>query len=254
MRIIIFAIVAIFPGVLKAGILEEARQILSGGDSEIIRWSFDPDVQIFFDDSRTRDLIVDQLQWQSELTGLNFSITVNKLGSDRSGDLIGYSRWGIKSETIGDENQRSALFTPDGTFEGDIFVFAGAFEFSSHAQFLTGSSRDAARSSMRFARGKAPCYLHWRFNEHSIQNAFVYISNRISSDLLSACVYEELMQAMGLQADAKDSIYFTFDDKPESKTPNFDAELVRSLYLDNIRHGESTVDDVLENFSKQLQN
>ena len=53
-----------------------------------------------------------------------------------------------------------------------------------------------------------------------------------------ACIYEEMVQAMGLMNDAENSAFFTFDNLAEDKPRDYDRRLLSALYDDQITNGD----------------
>ena len=55
---------------------------------------------------------------------------------------------------------------------------------------------------------------------------------------MQACIYEELVQAMGLMNDAEGSPFFTFDNLSDAKPRDFDQRLLSALYDAQVLNGD----------------
>ncbi len=86
-------------------------------------------------------------------------------------------------------------------------------------------------------------------NDESIHFGTILIAPTIDPDMQRACIYEEMVQAMGLMNDAHESPFFTFDNLLEDKSRDYDRRLLAALYDAEVQNGDA-VEKVLSIYAK----
>ena len=132
----------------------------------------------------------------------------------------------------------------DLVLSANIFVFMVSPHLASHFMALTSYGRTSGSLTRGYVQGNGPCYFTVLSNGESIHFGTILIAPDIDADMQRHCIYEEMVQAMGLMNDAQDSTFFTFDNLAEDKPRDYDQRLLRALYDPRIRNGDE-VDEVL---------
>ena len=112
---------------------------------------------------------------------------------------------------------------------------------------MSRSAKGAWSLSRQFVEGRTPCFFNALSLRNEITVAHIFIRGDLSEEEEMACIYEELVQAMGLLHDAPGSAYFTFDNLVAPKSNPLDWKILQALYADNIVPG-TDVDMVLRNY------
>ena len=132
----------------------------------------------------------------------------------------------------------------DLKLSANIFVFMVSPHLASHFIALTSYGRFSGNLTRSYVQGVGPCYFKVLSNGESIHFGTILIAPTIDPEMQRACIYEEMVQAMGLMNDAQDSPFFTFDNLAEDKPRDYDQRLLEALYDPRIRNGDE-VDQVL---------
>ncbi len=227
----------------------EIRTILDAGSGQIRRWDRPPTVVIVYRDDLTPSYVRDAIR-VIEQGGTNFigygpvtAFDLDAIGDDIIGrvDLLPENGDLLLTWTNAGEMAR---------LRGDIFVFALEIDelllFGALTRLNPSFMRQMARSQ------RVSCfYSAWSQNDH-LAFAGVYIPTTYTEPLIRGCLYEELIQSMGLLNDAVGSQIFTLNNsliKPDSNAA--DLALLDALYAPEIEIGAS-VDEVIEYFEDRL--
>ncbi|ABD54452.1 DUF2927 domain-containing protein [Jannaschia sp. CCS1] len=229
---------------------DEIRTILDAGNGQIRRWDRPPTVVIIYRDDRAPGYVSEAIEI-IESGRVNFigygPVTAFDLDSAAS-DIFG------QIDLVPDDGDLLLTLTGDDEvlhIRGDIFVFALELDelllFGALTRLNTNFMRQIARSQ------RASCfYSAWSRNDH-LAFAGVYIPISYPEALVRGCMYEELIQSMGLLNDSVGSQTFTLNNlliKPESNAA--DLALLDALYAPEIETGTS-VDEVIRYVEDQFE-
>ncbi|MFQ6552880.1 DUF2927 domain-containing protein [Aestuariibius insulae] len=249
---------------MRETLLDEARVMIARPDGAVRKWSYTPTVTVIHDaDYETGEVTetVDLINANSGLrigTGPNEPVTYiawDAFWSDQSRHV----RFGLVHEE-GHHHavQSSIALTQVGGHVGtsNIMVFASkAEERLSHAALMSGVLSDAkVRRNLRAMAGRqggGECYFQLLSNADSLHVAYVFILVEENGRSPESCLYEEVMQTMGILRDAEGSVHFSFDDRHEAKDPTYDLALLRAIYDPSIT-SEDPVEAVLDRFAAEL--
>jgi len=89
-------------------------------------------------------------------------------------------------------------------------------------------------------------------SRQEIRQAFVYVNDELSQDMLNTCLQEEIYQSFGLFNDFTDSTFFSFNNRVEPKSiTEYDRALLASVYDPSLKPG-APVFAVMERLMKRL--
>lgn len=232
-----------FNSPVLADIKDDALLIISGNSGQITRWSETPNLAIFHEIEIDKTDVQRPLSIISENTPLNFgqgSVTYIDLNQ------IDYLR-GPRFRFNRRQNATdSGTFSIDGktVVEANIFVFVADQETSAFFNILIAGAKFSGQFPKRLAMNEVKCYFTILKDDDVIQLAYVFISSSVSQDRLASCLYEEIVQAMGLPADAENTPHFSFDDNPGFKDPNSDKLLLQTVYHADVLPGDPAIEAI----------
>ena len=196
----------------------DAITILSNDSGGIRKWSHSPEVVVIYRDHDVKaqfEAVLEQIR-----TGApNFvgfaGVSYFDLGTIE-GDFHGKILTRLQRTGEGDEERSTfgmrVAAGRDGVqiLSGNIFIFA----LDADELMLMGSLTSASASYVRrVERGLDPvCWYKSHSRSDTIQIAFVYIYDSPQFRHIKECLYEELIQSLGLLNDANCSPHFTLDD------------------------------------------
>ncbi len=254
MRTAFFFILALIPIQLESqdlsqnNELRDVRSILSTRSGSVKKWAYPPEVSVLhtgeFDSSFLNE-VIDFINSNTDLgiEGVKEQKDINTI----DGGLFGETRLRyIKSEH--DNLVTTKISFSDGeTMSANIFIYKLDIALSSLFLVMSRSAKGAWSLSRQFVEGNALCFFHALSLRDEIRAAHIFVRNDLSIDVERACIYEELVQAMGLLSDAPGSMHFTFDNIVAPKADPLDWKILKALYAENIEPG-SDVDSVLRNY------
>lgn len=146
----------------------------------------------------------------------------------------------------------SVLTIWDGReIESDIFLFFGRAPETSRFSVITRTAEFAPRLARQYAKGEVECFFNVLSKNDIIETGYIFINS--DSEYAEACVYEEIIQSLGLVNDAQNSRFFSLNNSASKPDTNHDIELLRALYDPSISAGVAT-GDVLMVLQKNLHN
>ena len=228
----------------------DAREILAGRSGAVKKWDTSPEIAVVHAGGFDFQELHEVIQFVNSHTGLAIDTRVRKKDLRSVGEsLFG----GTRLEHGRAQASRSAVARisfPDGeTLSASVFVYK--VDIASGALFLvlSRSAKGAWSLARQFVEGTSPCFFNVMSLDGEIRFAHIFIRGDVSEKVEKACIYEELVQAMGLLNDAPGSEFFTFDNAVEPKPDSLDWMLLRALYAKNVDAG-GDVEAVLGNFTK----
>lgn len=230
--------------------LGDARKILAGRSGAVKKWGTSPEIAVVHAGGFDFQELHEVIQFVNSHTGLAIDTRVRKKDVRSVGaSLFG----GTRLEHGRAQDSRPAVARtsfPDGeTLSASVFVYKVDIASGALYLVLSRSAKGAWSLARRFVKGTSPCFFDVMSLDSEIRFAHIFIRNDVSDDVEIACIYEELVQAMGFLNDAPGSEFFTFDNAVEPKPDQLDWMLLRSLYAENIVAGDD-VEAVLGNFTK----
>jgi len=137
----------------------------------------------------------------------------------------------------------------DLQLSANVFVFVVSPPLASHFMVLTAWGRSSTALPRAYVQGRGPCYFNVLSNAESIQFGTILMGPELDGEMSRACIYEEMVQAMGLVNDAQDSPFFTFDNLVPEKPRDYDMRLLSALYHPSVVTGDA-VDKVLSIYAQ----
>lgn len=219
--------------------ISDARVIVTAKANTIKKWQYPPRVIVVHDRPVDRTAFADVTDFISSTTGLALEppTFVEMTGHDTR--FYTASRYAPR--TTGPGRMTSDLLIAqqeDLSLTANIFVFMVSPPVASHFIALTLYGRSSANLPRAYVQGSGPCYFNVLSNAVSIHFGTILIAPDIDPAMQRACIYEEMVQAMGLMNDAENSAFFTFDNLAEDKPRDYDRRLLSALYDDQITNGD----------------
>ncbi len=228
--------------------LNDVRKILTTEAGSVRKWLSPPEIAVLhageFDFAHLRKTI----EFIDSLVGLGIDTNLRQRNlSSVEGSLFGETRLEYR-RSRGDKSTIARVLFPDGeTMSASIFVYKLDIASSSLFLVLSRAAKGAWSLSRQFVEGETPCFFYAMSLRNEIRIAHIFIRYDLSGEEERACIYEELVQTMGLLHDAPGSAYFTFDNMVAPKYDPLDWKLLAAMYADNIVPG-ADVDMVLRNY------
>ena len=236
------------PALSQDGELDDARRILAGEAGVVKRWRYPPEIAVLhtgeFDLAHLRKTI----EFLNSHAGLGIDTNARQRNlSSMEGSLFGETRLEYR-RSRGDKSTIARVLFPDGeTMSASIFVYKLDIASSSLFLVLSRAAKGAWSLSRQFAEGGTPCFFYAMSLRNEMRIAHIFIRDDLSGEEERACIYEELVQTMGLLHDAPGSAYFTFDNMVAPKPDPLDWKLLAALYADDIAPG-AEVEKVLRKY------
>ncbi len=245
-------------------LIEEARVMISRPDGAVRKWSYTPTVTVIHDEDYDTGEVAETVDLINANSGLRIGTGPN--------EPVGYIPWDafwteesrhVRFGLIHEEGHHHAvqssiaLTQVGGVIDtASIVIFASkAEERLSHAALMSGVLSDAkVRRNLRAMAGRqggGECYFQLLSNADSLHVAYVFILVGEDGRSPERCLYEEVMQTMGILRDAEGSEHFSFDDRHAAKDPTYDLALLRAIY-DHAITSEDPVEGVLDRFAAEL--
>lgn len=242
-----------------ADILDEATEILGGADAHIKRWEFPPQFVVVYDSDINRLVISGEVERISGVTGMQLpevkfiklsDFEINEAFFDKTSfDLLTPENEMVFARLrLGEIGAQEVL--------GNIFVFLVSKPLASY--FMIASSYGDGGNSLerQYISGDTPCFFSVLSMSGEMFLSTIFIDPRLPSRELSACVYEEFSQSMGLIRDYPGSQHFNYDnakDAKEQKDPRYDELLLSALYDIGVER-RSSVEVVVRIFRGLIEN
>ena len=227
--------------------LTDAAVIINAKAETVKKWRFPPRFVVVHDRPVDRDAFDETTDFIRRATGLNVPAPEYiDLSGDRLGDRF-YTASRYKPRRIEAGQMTTDLLIAgreDLMLSANVFVFVVSPPLASHFMVLTAWGRSSTALPRAYAEGTGPCYFNVLSNHESIQFGTILIAPGMESEFTRACIYEEMVQAMGLVNDAHDSPFFTFDNLAPAKPRDYDQRLLSALYHPSVETGDA-VDKVL---------
>ncbi|WP_299848133.1 DUF2927 domain-containing protein [uncultured Roseovarius sp.] len=254
MRKVINVLTAVAVGLASWGVgsvaaddLEDARVIVTAKSNTVKKWHYPPRFVVVHDQPVDQPAFAEVTDFIAAATGLPIEQPTFVNLTDATFDPRFYtaSRYSPRKTESGQMTSDLLIAQKeDLQLSANIFVFMVSPPLASHFIALTAYGRYTGNLTRSYVQGSGPCYFKVLSNGESIHFGTILIAPTIDPQMQKACIYEEMVQAMGLMNDAQDSPFFTFDNLAEEKPRDYDQRLLEALYDPRIRNGDE-VDQVL---------
>lgn len=229
-----------FSSRLNADELDDVAVILGGTGERVRKWQRAPQIVVFTQGEFDRESLRGVVEFIELNTSLElppesiFSFSSEEIDAISAGVAFSYNPAAADIGGSGVE-----FYTANRQIaSGDIFIFWLERPYAAYFSVLTGTSGTLPNLSRGFAEGKENCFFHMRSKTGAIFASLIFINSRFDPTSAKACLYEELVQSMGLVADAEGSKYFTFNNQVGQKSPNRDDAILRALYDKRVNPGD----------------
>ena len=234
--------------IVSASDLEDARVIVTAKSNTVKKWHYPPRFVVVHDQPVDRLAFEDVTNFIATTTGLAIEqpTFINLTNEAFDPRFYTASRY-LPRKTAPGRMTSDLLIAQkeDLRLSANIFVFMVSPPLASHFIALTSYGRFSGNLTRGYVQGNGPCYFKVLSNGDSIQFGTILIAPTVDAAMQRHCIYEEMVQAMGLMNDAQDSSFFTFDNLAEDKPRDYDQRLLAALYDPRIRNGDE-VEDVLD--------
>ena len=234
-------------GIVAADDLEDARIIVTAKSNTVKKWHYPPRFVVVHDQPVDRAAFMDVTNFIVSATGLPIEQPdfVNLSTDTFDPRFYTASRYEPRATVKGRMTSDLLIAqTEDLELSANIFIFMVSPHLASHFIALTSYGRFSGNLTRSYVQGSGPCYFKVLSNRESIHFGTILIAPDAAPDTQRKCIYEEMVQAMGLMNDAQDSPFFTFDNLLDDKPRDYDQRLLEALYDPRIRNGDE-VDKVL---------
>ncbi|MEM6304537.1 MAG: DUF2927 domain-containing protein [Pseudomonadota bacterium] len=222
--------------------LAEARVILNAKQGTVKKWHYAPRFVVVHDRPVDRAAFAEVTEFIAAATGLTLAVP----------DFVE-----VTAETLGERFYTASRYAPRATRAGqmttdlliaghedlqlsaNVFIFVVSPPLASHFMVLTAWGRSSTALPRAYVTGEGPCYFNVLSNAQSIHFGTILIAPELEKAVSEACIYEEMMQAMGLMNDAHGSAHFTFDNLAEAKPRDYDQRLLSALYDADVLNGDA---------------
>jgi hypothetical protein len=250
---VMFGLFLPLTGARAADELSDAAVIINAKANSVKKWRYPPRFVVVHDQPVDRDAFDEVTGFISQATGLDVPVPQYV---DLSGDMLDdrfytASRYTPRNEGPG--RMTSDLLIAgreDLLLSANIYVFVVSPPLASHFMVLTAYGRSSNSLPRAYAQGTGPCYFNVLSNAESIHFGTILIAPGLDGAFTKACIYEEMVQAMGLVNDAQDSPFFTFDNLAPSKPREYDLRLLSALYDPSVQTGDA-VNKVLNIYAER---
>ncbi|MEO3416497.1 DUF2927 domain-containing protein [Roseovarius sp. CAU 1744] len=227
--------------------IEDARIIVTAKSNTVKKWHYPPRFVVVHDQPVDRTTFREVTDFIVGATGLPIQQPTFVNLAEEAFDPRFYtaSRYNPRRTVAGQMTSDLLIAQKhDVQLSANIFVFMVSPHLASHFIALTSYGRFTGNLTRSYVQGSGPCYFKVLSNGDSIQFGTILIAPDVDPTMQRHCIYEEMVQAMGLMNDAQDSPFFTFDNLTDDKPRDYDQRLLAALYDPRIRNGDE-VDKVL---------
>lgn len=221
--------------------LADARIILNAKANTVKKWQYAPRITVVHDRPIDREAFSEVTGFISGATGLDLAIPdFVELAGDSLGErFYTASRYAPRTTQAGRMTSDLLIAgAQDLQLSANIFIFVVSPRLASHFMVLTAYGRSSSNLPRAYVQGTGPCYFNVLSNAQSIHFGTILIAPELGADIMQACIYEEMVQAMGLMNDAEGSPFFTFDNLADAKPRDFDQRLLSALYDAQVLNGD----------------
>ena len=223
-----------------ADILADARTILDAHQGKVLKWGYTPTIAVIHDGQFDFDYLDDVLTNIRRETKLDIvtaavkRVDINQLEFP----FVGNSNFRLLRGARSDPKDRLGRLTlgRNPPITADLFIFHVPVLEGSYFNLLSVLANGKAGLPRQYAEG-GHCYFSMVGNKGRTQQARVFIGTNLTKKGQQDCIYEEVMQTMGLANDAEGSSHFTFDGQVGFRDRTNDYLLLRALYDPSIAHG-----------------
>lgn len=252
--VILGAVVSLAIGTARAADdMADAGVILNAKVGTVKKWQYPPRVVVVHDRPVDHSAFAEVTDFIAATTGLkldqpSFVELVDDTLTDR---FYTASRYAPRTTVPGQMTTDLLIAgAEDLALSANIFIFVVSPRLASHFMVLTAYGRSSANLPRAYVQGSGPCYFNVLSNADSIHFGTILIDPNLGADMRRSCIYEEMVQAMGLMNDAHDSPFFTFDNLADDKPRVYDQRLLSALYDTTVNNGDS-VEKVLGIYAGQ---
>lgn len=222
--------------------MSDAAIIINAKANSVKKWNYPPRFVVIHDQPVDHDFFENVTGFIREATGLGvLSPEYVDLSGDRISDRF-FTASRYQPRTVGEGRMTSELLIAgreDLHLTANIFVFIVSPPLASHFMVLTSYGRSSSSLPRAYVQGEGPCYFNILSNAESIHFGTILIAPGLDGAFTQACIYEEMVQAMGLVNDAPDSPFFTFDNLSDHKPRDYDLRLLSALYHPSVSTGDA---------------
>lgn len=222
--------------------LSEARVILDAKQGTVKKWHYAPRFVVVHDQPVDRDAFAEVTGFIGQVTGLDVGLPeFVEVAADRLGDRFYTASRYVPRATEAGRMTTDLLIAghEDLQLSANIYVFVVSPRLASHFMVLTSWGRSSTSLPRAYVTGQGPCYFNVLSNGQSIHFGTILIAPGLAPEITRECIYEEMMQAMGLMNDAQDSQFFTFDNLAGLKPRDYDQRLLSALYDAQVANGDA---------------
>ncbi len=237
---------------IAADDIEDARIIVTAKSNTIKKWHYPPRFVVVHDQPVDVSVFEEVTNFIVTTTGLDIEPPTFVNMADNAFDPRFYSASRYEPRRTEQGQMTSDLLIAqkeDVQLSANVFVFMVSPHLASHFIALTSYGRFSGSLTRGYVQGDGPCYFKVLSNDESIHFGTILIAPSIDPDMQRACIYEEMVQAMGLVNDAQDSPFFTFDNLAPPKPRDYDTRLLSALYHPSVETGDA-VDKVISLYAQ----
>lgn len=239
---VILGLLAPHSGAQAADDLTDAAVIINAKANSVKKWRYPPQFVVVHDQPVDREAFDEVTGFISQATGLDLPAPqyVDLSGDALDDRFFTASRYTPRNDAPG--RMTSDLLIAgreDLMLSANVFVFVVSPPLASHFMILTSYGRSSSSLPRAYVQGTGPCYFNILSNAESIHFGTILIAPGLDGAFTRACIYEEMVQAMGLVNDAQDSPFFTFDNLAPAKPRDYDLRLLTALYHPSVATGDA---------------
>lgn len=224
-------------GAAKGDVFEDVVQILSGPNDTVRKWRHEP-TYVFVGDPagveaflNVADHVNGSILGEDTSIGKIFAVDA---GRDNASKILQSGKLDFAIRKI-DGVDHVSLLTDHGELTTSAIVFySDGPSLRRLIDRLTPGSPEAKRYSLT----SGYCHFEIYSRPTGISASLIFVNSSFGPELTAACMYEEILQSMGLVDDADGTPHFTFDDAVEPERRANDAVLLKALYSKDVRSGD----------------
>ncbi|WP_189410462.1 DUF2927 domain-containing protein [Neogemmobacter tilapiae] len=222
---------------------QQILEILQSDRNTVRKWTFPPSIIVVHRGDPYRELVDAKFaEINAKVPGLPGELSATYFDLDQiEGSLFGQARYRIRdSRKTGEFPSVGRLYlgprdTPQEVeLTANIFIFLVGLEEGVLFGALTDSNLHEFSEG-----GVEACFYASKSKNNQMVVANIFIDVNRASDMLHACLHEELTHSLGLLNDSVNSPTFSYDntvlDRPDL-SPDF--RLLRALYSAQVRPGD----------------
>lgn len=219
--------------------IEQVREILASSDGTVRKWSYAPQIAVIHDRPFPRPF------FERTLARIAEAVPMLQI-APRNIEYLDFAAY--PSDPYGRASFRIAHrhgrrygvlrihAEPPVAIGAQIFVFYLSIPASTFFAVLVGERGPLLR---QFAEGyPTECYYQLYSTQGHARFAFIHVNSRIDAAAAEGCLYEEMMQSLGILNDSEGSTLFTFDNRSGEKPQARDFRLLRALYHPSVAAGD----------------